>query len=79
MFEDADKSLPDFPTLRALIRKTRAIRENVKQSGRQHDEFTEEELQWMFNILATLEHDPSYKLKERMKRCAAEENGDSDV
>lgn len=62
MFEESDKPLPPRDVLRLLIHKVMT---------RQPLEPTDYE--WLSNILRTLEHDPSYKLRQRMRERKAEE------
>lgn len=67
MFEESDKPLPPRDVLRLLIHKV-ATRQPLELA----------DYEWLSNILRTLEHDPSYKLRQRMKEREAESRQGSD-
>jgi len=56
--------LPDRPTLRELVRKSRA-----------EQAFTGTDYRWLTNILVTLEHDSMYRIRERMRQSEKDEKG----
>lgn len=63
MFESDDMPLPKREELRELLRKARF-----------QQPFTSSDYLWLVNIMATLERDPSYKLKQRMREYEKEDS-----